>query len=368
MAFAPDLPFPKSAGDQIRSKDWNDVVNESKRLDTAKVERAGDAIAGPLSVAGALAVGKTSAAATAKLDVAGDLRVNDSNVLFRGGSDQGHGLGWFGSTKLFAATNVDGPVLFGNSGGALGSGVGGTQRIALRWDNSGNVVIGVPSTTLKVDVGDRIRLRQGANGNAGMFLFQTTPNADRAFVGMVDDNTVGLFGPSGSGSGVRMNVASFDVSLPADLAVAGEINSSRFKATTLMSSRGGPLPLSTVFTSSGGTLLVFASGTAFRNGGSGLIGMLVRIDNVTMAVANGFSNELSSHRAIPSTFTVVTSVNAGSHTLELSPRDGFTLTDGNDFFNVAVLELPFRNTGFVIGGIGGIGGVLGGGIIGTVIG
>ena len=41
MPITPDLPFPKSAGDSIRSKDWNDLVNETKRLDTAKVDRAG---------------------------------------------------------------------------------------------------------------------------------------------------------------------------------------------------------------------------------------------------------------------------------------------------------------------------------------
>jgi len=356
MPFTPDLPFPKSAGDQIRSKDWNDVINESKRLDTAKVERAGDAITGPLSVAGALAVGKASAAATAKLDVAGDLRVNDSNVLFRGGSDQNSGLGWFGSTKQFAATNVDGPVLWGNSGGALGTGTGGTQKIALNWDNSGNVAIGVPSAGMKVDIGDRIRLRQGPGGTAGLWLFQTTPNADRAFIGMPNDNQVGLWGNAGAGWGLTMNVTN------GDLNASGEINSPRFKATTLMSARNGPLPLSTVFTSSGGTLLVFASGSGYR-GSQGPIGMLVRIDGVVMATCIGFTNEVSSHRTFPSTFTVVTSVNAGSHTLDLIARDGFTISDGNDFFNVAVLELPFRSN-FILGGLGG----LGGGVIGTVIG
>ena len=91
--------------------------------------------------------------------------------------------------------------------------------------------------------------------------------------------------------------------------------------------------------------------------------MLVRIDSVVVATSNGFTNEANSHKAFPPTFTVVTSVTAGSHTLDLVPRDAFTVTDFNDFFNVAVLELPFRSTGFfgTIGTIGTIGGL---GVIG----
>src|SRR5215470_15058428 len=64
MPITPDLPFPKSAGDAIRSKDWNDLVVETQRLDTAKVNRSGDTITGPLTIAGALAVGTTTAAAS----------------------------------------------------------------------------------------------------------------------------------------------------------------------------------------------------------------------------------------------------------------------------------------------------------------
>ena len=46
--------------------------------------------------------------------------------------------------------------------------------------------------------------------------------------------------------------------------------------------------------------------------------------------------------AFPPSFTTITSIGAGSHTLDLNARDVNTLTDFNDFFNVVVLELPFR--------------------------
>ena len=204
MPLKPDLPFPKSAGDAIRSKDWNDLVSETQRLDNAKVNRSGDAITGPLTIAGALSVGTT--ASNAKLDVAGDLRINNAKLYLRGGADTNHGLGWFGTGDLFAGVNVDGPVLFGNSGGALGT-TGGGQKVALRWDSNGKIGIGVPTADFKVDVGDRIRLRQGASGTAGLWLYQSTPAEDRAFVGMNSDNTVGVYGNKGAGWALSVDVS-----------------------------------------------------------------------------------------------------------------------------------------------------------------
>jgi hypothetical protein len=56
MAFTPQPPYPKQRGDTVRSEDWNATVDEVLRLEKDKVDRAGDAITGPLTVAGALAV------------------------------------------------------------------------------------------------------------------------------------------------------------------------------------------------------------------------------------------------------------------------------------------------------------------------
>ena len=110
--------------------------------------------------------------------------------------------------------------------------------------------------------------------------------------------------------------------------------------------RGGTLALSggpqLVFTSSGGTLLLFASGSGFRNNVGGILGMRVLIDNMEVAAVKAFTNEASSHKAFPPSFSVVTSIGAGSHTLDLIPLDANTRTDVNDYFNVMVLELPFR--------------------------
>ena len=61
MAFKPQPPFPKSRGDTIRSGDWNDLVTEVQALGDAKVDKAGDTMTGPLTIAGALGIGVAAA-------------------------------------------------------------------------------------------------------------------------------------------------------------------------------------------------------------------------------------------------------------------------------------------------------------------
>ena len=71
----------------------------------------------------------------------GGVRLNDSNIWFR--ADNNHGLGWYGNGKPFAGSSntIDGPVLFGYTGGALGTENSGTEKIALSWDVNGNVTV-----------------------------------------------------------------------------------------------------------------------------------------------------------------------------------------------------------------------------------
>ena len=80
--------------------------------------------------------------AYALLDIQGTARLNDHDLYLRANNgDLAHGLGYYGSPKLFGGANVNGPVLYGNGGGALGS-INGTTNIALQWDNNRNVSIG----------------------------------------------------------------------------------------------------------------------------------------------------------------------------------------------------------------------------------
>ncbi|GAA5122088.1 tail fiber domain-containing protein [Luteolibacter yonseiensis] len=57
-------------------------------------------------------------------------------------NNSNYGLGYYGATRPFNTIAVDGPVLFGLSGGALGSVNGATRNIALRWNATGAVGIG----------------------------------------------------------------------------------------------------------------------------------------------------------------------------------------------------------------------------------
>ncbi len=66
--------------------------------------------------------------------------------------DTNHGLGWYGTDRLFNDINPDGPVLYGFNGGALGSVNGTAQNVALRWNSAGNVGIGTATPSERLDV------------------------------------------------------------------------------------------------------------------------------------------------------------------------------------------------------------------------
>ena len=110
---------------------------------------------------------------------ASDLTINPVT-----GTATNYGLGWYGTGRLFGSTAVDGPVLYGNAGGALGSNASGTRNMALNWDASGRVGIGAASIssttnklTLQGDSGtDQFTIR-GTDTTKGLNIgFNTTLN------------------------------------------------------------------------------------------------------------------------------------------------------------------------------------------------
>ena len=91
-----------------------------------------------------------------------------------------------------------------------------------------NVGIGTSAPGYKLDVVGRSRFKQnsgsiGTAGSAGIWFFQNTPNADQAFVGMENDNSVGLYGNNGGNWGLVMNTQTGVTSVKA-LGAAGSTN------------------------------------------------------------------------------------------------------------------------------------------------
>ncbi|MBN1184059.1 MAG: hypothetical protein JXB49_17325, partial [Bacteroidales bacterium] len=98
----------------------------------------------------------------AKLDVNGSVRLNDSNIYFRSGSDINHGLGFYQNPKLFDNIDVNGPVLFGCDRGGVGTtGLVG-ERMSILWDWNGKVYI---------DPGNR---NNGSISNYGLLFGQNS--------------------------------------------------------------------------------------------------------------------------------------------------------------------------------------------------
>lgn len=131
---------------------------------------------------------------SSKLTIDADFRLNDKNILFRSGTDVNHGLGWYGTGKTFNSVDVDGPVLYGWSGGGLGT-TNPAQKLVLTWNKDSQVGV---QGTLRMNDND-IYLR-GNNGDTahglGWYSSGTKPFKSTTF----SDGPV-LYGYSAGGLG-----------------------------------------------------------------------------------------------------------------------------------------------------------------------
>lgn len=77
-----------------------------------------------------------SATVSGSITAGNSIRLKEKDIYLATEWDTNHGLGWYGEGKEFATFNIDGPVLYGWSGGALGITNGG-QKVMMQWGSSG---------------------------------------------------------------------------------------------------------------------------------------------------------------------------------------------------------------------------------------
>jgi hypothetical protein len=161
MPLIPDPPFPKSQGDTLRSKDWNDACNEIIRLDNAKLNLTGGHITGPLQIDSPVGIGTAAP---------------DRALTIQGGA----------GTYL----NVK-----GNNG---------TFQVLLGADNNGGIVSTMTNHDLQLrSGGNATRMVIKADGKLGVGT--TTP-----------DQALTLQGVAGTYLNVKANSGAFEVLLGSD--------------------------------------------------------------------------------------------------------------------------------------------------------
>jgi hypothetical protein len=195
---------------------------------------------------------------------------------------------------------------------------GSGKFTSLTWKNS----------ILSDDQGGSIELG-GNNTVAGV----GTPFIDFHFKDKTEDFNVRL-----------INDADKRLSVFGDLNVNGTLKSPMWNVTQIFNSQPGGLPKTSLqFTTGGGGLIIIASGSGY---GSGKIGMDIQIDGTTIGSAYSFTNEAGSHKVFSCNALVKGGIAAGTHTIKLVAISG-TNTDGNDYFNVTVLEFPFQPSSLI---------------------
>ncbi|MBD2142560.1 hypothetical protein H6F39_14620 [Anabaena sp. FACHB-1250] len=132
-----------------------------------------------------------------------------------------------------------------------------------------------------------------------------------------------------------------DLKVTGTITVTNKIISSLFKVTQVFDRKRGPLPISDKFTTSGGSLVIIFTGTTYVSSVS-LMGIKLTIDNNenNSAFIEAYTNEINSHKSLPTSVIFRTAISAGEHTLKIE-KGANTATDVNDLFYATVLELPF---------------------------
>ncbi|MFD9268806.1 hypothetical protein ACFWB1_36265 [Streptomyces goshikiensis] len=218
------------------------VVSE----DGALTVTDGLSVGGALTVTDGLSVG-SGLTVTGGLNVASGLSVTD-RLDVTGRTDMTGDLSAAGKVRVATTESVEAALNVGGGGVHSGGGGGGYsfadrasgnfvtmpqqgerwvwyafQGSARLWSGQDLLSIGKGGQGSALDVRGRMRCRQGpVDTSAGIWFHQRGPDADRAFVGMETDTTVGFWGNTGAGFGVVMDTGTGTLACRGGLTVAGE--------------------------------------------------------------------------------------------------------------------------------------------------
>ena len=157
MPITPDAPFPKTQGDTIRSKDWNDVVQEVQRLDTDKLDRLGG---------GPVGIGTNTPNRALTVEGASNAFVNMRTTG--------------GAIEALIGVDANGGIVSTMTNHDLQLRAGGNDTKAII-KNDGNVGIGIATPGSKLDVNGTVTVRDElqvprAGGGFAAFSGRTRSN------------------------------------------------------------------------------------------------------------------------------------------------------------------------------------------------
>ncbi|WP_437627016.1 hypothetical protein [Sorangium sp. So ce1151] len=221
---------------------------------------------------------------------------------------------------------VAGSVLVDGADGKARVSFGSSNRQMLNLYTEGHG-IGVQSSTTYFRSSSNFAFYKGGAHSDGAL----DPGTSGAAMLVIKDGDVGI-GTVDPG-GYKLKVAG-------NVSVTGTLRSPMWNVTQVLRQKRGPMPVSGTFQSSGGTLLVFASGSGMQHGTPAVMGMAIKLDNTQVGSANAWSNVQSAHQRFVAESLVLQGIAAGSHTIALASISN-TSSDDNDYYSVTVLELPF---------------------------
>lgn len=217
------------------------------------------------------------------------------------------------------------------------------------------LVLGVATVALGANGGNFIL---GKN-NAATALTRLTGNVDGAAVQVINSNT----GSDDTALNLQTQDGEEPMRVTSDTRVnnlnADKLDGKDFEAFDIDDpiNAAGPLPVQSGFSTSGGQVLILASGSGYRNAGNpsldGFIGMNLIVDGDTTVTARAYTNEVLSHKAFVDQHFFLDDLPAGPHIVRLEPvyepacntpseatTTFCTVTDATDSFQVSVVEMP----------------------------